>query len=269
MDESMQMGTGSGLNVRTVIAKGVVGPNETVPVGARASGVIQVLSCDTHMQVKVGQICAKIDPRPYQIAVDQSRAGLQAIEAQLEKDQTNLASAKAALERQEELAKRRIISHKALDKSRKSFGTAQAEATRDKAKAAELQAALHTAETSLGSTDIVSPLDGTVVLRKVELGQTVMASSKTPPLFVIAGDLSLVHIDATLSTQDSREVKPGDKVTFTVDAFPDRQFSGTVTEIRPSPIDERAALPGIVISTPNPDLLLKPGMAATIRIMKE
>jgi HlyD family secretion protein len=270
MNEAMQMQREGGSEIRAVTARGVITPTETAPVNARASGVIEALHCDAKMHVKAGQLCAKIDPRPYQIAVDQSRSGLQAIEAQLEKDQANLASAKAALERQEELAKRRIISHKALDKSRKSFETAQAEATRDKAKAAELQAALHTAETSLGSTDIVSPLDGTVVSRKVELGQTVMASSETPPLFVIAGDLSLVHIDATLSTKDSREVKPGDKVTFTVDAFPNRQFSGTVTEIRPSrQIDERAALTDLFISTPNPDLLLKPGMVATIRIMKE
>ena len=106
--------------------------------------------------------------------------------------------------------------------------------------------------------------------RNVELGQTVMAGSETPPLFVIAADLSLVHIDATISAKDSGEVKPGDKATFTVEAFPNRQFSGTVTQIRPSPqTDEHAATTDVVISAPNPDLLLKPGMAATIRIVKE
>jgi HlyD family secretion protein len=109
-----------------------------------------------------------------------------------------------------------------------------------------------------------------VVSRNVEMGQTVAADSDTPPLFVIAADLTLTRIDAIISAKDSGEVKPGDKVTFTVEAFPNRTFSGTVTQIRPSPQTyEHVATYDVVISAPNPDLLLKPGMVATIRIVIE
>ncbi len=168
------------------------------------------------------------------------------------------------------MAKRPAISRKAIDKSRKAFERAQTQTKRDETKVAELQAALHAAETNLSYTDIVSPVDGTVVSRNLEMGQTVAVGSETPPLFVIAADLTLTHIDAIISAKDSGEVKPGDKVTFTVEAFPNRTFSGAVTQIRPSrQIDEHASTTDVVISAPNPDRLLKPGMAATIRIVIE
>ncbi|MGA3341425.1 MAG: efflux RND transporter periplasmic adaptor subunit, partial [Methylocella sp.] len=158
----------------------------------------------------------------------------------------------------------------AIDKSRKAFERAQTLTERDEARVAELQAALHAAEINLGYTDIVSPIDGTVVSRNVEMGQTVAADSETPPLFVIAVDPTLTHIDAIISAKDSSEVKLGDKVSFTVEAYPNRKFSGTVTQIRPSAqTHEPAATYDIVISAPNTDLLLEPGMASTIRIMIE
>ncbi|MGH6839187.1 MAG: efflux RND transporter periplasmic adaptor subunit, partial [Methylocella sp.] len=120
------------------------------------------------MRVKAGQLCAKIDPRPYQLTVDQSRADLAATEARLAKDKADLAHARAAFERNEALANRRVSSRKAIDKSRKSFARAQAQTQRDEARVAELQAALHAAETNLSYTDVASPIDGTVVSRNVE-----------------------------------------------------------------------------------------------------
>ncbi len=234
------------------------------------SGVIEALYCDANMQVKAGQLCAKIDARPYQIVVDQSRADLAAAEARLEKDKAELAQAKAAFESHEALAKRPAISRKAIDKSRKAFERAQTQTKRGEAKVAQLQAALHAAQTNLGYTDIVSPIDGTVVSRNVEVGQTVATDSKTPPLFVIAADPTLTHIDAIISAKDGGDVKVGDKATFTVEAFPNRPFSGAVTQIRPSQqTHEHVATYDVVISAPNPDLLLKPGMAATVRIVIE
>jgi cytochrome o ubiquinol oxidase subunit IV len=269
MDESMQMQLERAPKLPAVTARGVVAPAATESVNARVSGVIQALYCNVNMEVKAGQLCAKIDPRPYQIALDQSRAGLQASEVQLEKDKAKLALAKSALEHQEALAKRRAISRRVLDKSRKSFERAQAETERAEAKVAGLQAALRAAETSLGSTDIVLPFDGTVVSRNVELGQTVKAGSKTP-LFVIAEDPTSIHIDTTISAKDSAGVRLGSKATFTVPAFPKRQFFGTVTQVRPSrQTNEPATTTEAVISAPNPDRLLKPGMPATIRIAIE
>jgi HlyD family secretion protein len=266
--ETMQMPPEAGPGMRAVTARGVIAPATTTPVGARVSGVIQSLDCNVNTQVKAGQLCAKIDPHPYQIAVDQSRADLAAAEARLEKDKADLAQAKAAFESHEALAKRPAISRKAIDKSRKAFERAQTQTKRDEARVPQLQAALHAAEINLGYTDIVSPIDGTVVSRNVELGQTVAADS--PPPFVIAADLTLTHIDAIISAKDSGEVKVGDKATFTVEAFPNRPFSGAVTQLRPSPqTNEHVATYDVVISAPNPDLLLKPGMAATIRIVIE
>jgi cytochrome o ubiquinol oxidase subunit IV len=270
MDQIMQMQLERGPVVRTVTASGVVGPTATAPVGARVSGVIQALYCDANMQVKAGQLCAKIDPRPYQIVVDQNKSGLAAAEARLEKDKADLAQAKAAFESHDALAKRPAISRKAIDKLRKAFERARTQTKRGEARVAQLQAALHAAETNLSYTDIVSPIDGTVVSRNVEIGQTVAVDSETPPIFVIAEDLTLTHIDAIISAKDSGEVKPGDKATFTVEAFPNRTFSGAVTQIRPSPQTyEHVATYDVVIRAPNPDLLLKPGMAATIRIVIE
>ena len=265
----MEMQFERGSEISTVTASGVVAPTATAPVGARVSGEIQALYCDAKMHVKAGQLCAKIDPRPYQIAVDQNRADLAAAEGRLESDKADLAQAKATFESHEARAKRQSGSRKTIDKLRNSFERTQAVANRDEARVAELQAALHAAETNLGYTDIISPLDGTVVSRNVEPGQTVMAN-ESPPLFVIAADPSLIHIDATISAKDSGKVKPGDKVTFTVEAFPNRPFSGVVMQIGPSPrTDEQVATYTVVISAPNLDLLLKPGMAATIRIVKE
>jgi HlyD family secretion protein len=254
--ETMQMPPEAGPGMRAVTARGVIAPTATTPVGARVSGEIQALDCNVNMQVKAGQLCAKIDPRPYQIVIDQSRADLAAAEARLEKDKADL-------------AKRPAISRKAIAKSRKAFERAQTQTKRDEARVAQLQAALHAAEANLGDTDIVSPIYGTVVSRNIETGQTVAAGSETP-LFVIAADLTLTHIDAAISAKDGGEVKLGDKATFTVAAYPNRTFSGAVTQIRPSPQAlDHAATYDVVISAPNPELLLEPGMAATIRIVIE
>ena len=166
--------------------------------------------------MKAGQLCAKVDPRPYQIIVDQSKVDLAAAEARLEKANADLTQAKAAFKSDEATAKRRASSRKAIDKSRKAFKGADTETERDEARVAQLQAALHAAETNLGDTDIVSPIDATVVSRNVELGQTVATGSEMPPLFVIAADPTLPHIvDAIISGKDSSEVKLGDKVLFT------------------------------------------------------
>jgi HlyD family secretion protein len=268
--EAMQMQLESGPEFRAVTAIGVIAPAATTPIAARVSGVITSVRCDANTQVKAGEPCAAIDPGPYKIAADQSEVGLKSAEAQLERDKANFAAKKAALERQEALSRRRAISQKVLAMSRKSVEASQTQTKRDEARVSQLQAALHAAETNLGHTDIVSPIDGTVVSRNVEIGQTVAADSQAPPIFVIAADLTFTHIDAIISAKDSGEVKVGDKATFTVEAFPNRPFSGAVTQIRPSPqTNEHVATTDIVIRAPNPDLLLKPGMQATIRILIE
>ena len=257
-----------GTVVRSVTTSGVIGPTASTPVGARVSGVIQALYCDVNMRVKAGQLCAKIDPRPYQIVVDQDKASLAAAEARLEKDKADLAQAKAVLVRHVALAKQRPISRKSLDKPRKAYERAQARALRDETSIAERQAALHAAEINLGYTDIVSPIDGTLVSRNVELGQTVAAGSETPPLFLIATDLTVIQVDANVGENDVGKVNLGDKASFTVEAFPNQAFAGEVIQIGKSQRAIRNVTTyDVVISAPNPDLLLKPGMTATISIV--
>jgi biotin carboxyl carrier protein len=175
----------SGPVVSTSTASGVVDAAATTAVVARVSGVVQSLECGISMKVKAGQLCAKIDPRPYQVIIDQNKSGLAEAEARFAKDKAGLAKAKTAFERFEALAKRRAVSQKAIDKSRKAYDQAEARAKLDEETVAELQAALHAAETNLDYTNVVAPVDGTVVSRNVEIGQTVTATSDAPPLFLI------------------------------------------------------------------------------------
>ncbi|QBR70471.1 cytochrome o ubiquinol oxidase subunit IV [Beijerinckiaceae bacterium] len=262
MDQTMPMQLENEPMGRTVTASAVVGPAATAPVGSRVSGVIQALYCDANMHVKAGQLCAKIDPRSYQIAVDRKKADLASAEARLEKENAALAQTKADLVSHEALAK---PSRKAIAKSRRAFERAETQTKHDEARVAQLQTALHAAETNLGFTDIVSPVDGTVVSRNVERGQSVTADSQGPPLFVIA-ESALTDINARFGAKDIGEVKIGDKATFTAEAFSNHPFSGVVTQIRPSPQAHEQTY-DVVIHAPNPDLLLKAGMAGRIRIM--
>jgi HlyD family secretion protein len=257
-----------GSAVSAVTAKGVVGPTATAPIIARVSGVIQALECDAKMKVKAGQVCAKIDRRPYQIMVDRDKADLAEAEARFEKDKADLAQAKAAFAHVEALAKRRTISHETIEKSLKTYEQAQTRTKLEEATVGQLQAARDAAEISLDSTDVVSPIDGIVLSRNVNMGQTIAGGSETSPLFLIATeDLTVIHVDAEVSEKDIGEVQRGDKATFTVESFPNRPFVGEVTQIRQSPpIYEHEATYNVVISAPNPDLMLEPGMRAAIRI---
>ncbi len=253
--------------VHAITVSGIVHPAATMPIVARTSGVIEALYCDAMMSVTAGQLCAKIDPRPYKIVADQAKADLAAIAARLEKDKADLAQAKTGSERAEALAKRQTISRKTLDNARKAYDQALTQSKLDEATVAQLQAALHAAEINLGNTDVISPVDGTVVARNVEIGQTLAAGSEER-LFLVAPDLTIMRVDAEIGERDIDETKLDGKVTFTVESLPNRSFAGKVTQIQQSPqMSERAAHYDIVIVAPNPDLFLVPGMTATIEIV--
>jgi RND family efflux transporter MFP subunit len=248
--------------VRTVTASGGVVPTATAPISARVSGVIQALYCAANTKVKAGQLCAKIDPHPYQGVLNQANADLAAAEDRLEKDKTVLVHTKAAFERASWRSKRRAIFRKALDNSRRTYEQAQTQMNLGESTVAELQAALHAAETNLGDTDIVSPIDGTVISRDAAIGETVPAGSETAPLFLVAADRSVIRVDANVSKNDIDEIKLGDKASFSIESIPNRPFTGEITQI-----GAHAAPNDVVISAPNPELLLKPGMTATIKIV--
>ena len=257
-----------GAVTRTVTATGTVNPELTIIVGSYVSGVIRQLYCDFNTEVKSGQICAKIDPRPYQMMVNQDKANLAIAKAQLEKDKANLAYAKVNYERNRWLAERKSVSQDAADVAKNAYDQAQAQVGLDEATIEQRQAELDAAEINLGYTDITSPVDGTVVSRNVTQGQTVAASFQTPTLFLIATDLKKMQVDTNVSESDIGGIKKGDEATFTVDAFPKRVFKGTVSQVRQSPQTVQNVVTfDAVVGVNNEDLALKPGMTASTRVI--
>ena len=212
----------------------------------------RTLSCDYNTQVKAGQICAKIDPRPYQAAFDQYSGQLLRDQAILDKDRANLV-------RYQKLAAENSIARQQAEDQiyvvQQDEGTVKID-----------QGLVDSAKLNLGYTDIISPVDGTVVSRNVTQGQTVAASFQTPTLFLIATDLTKMQVDTNISESDIGGIKEGDKATFTVDAFPQRVFEGKVTQVRQSPQTvQNVVTYDAVISVDNHDLALKPGMTAATR----
>lgn len=253
---------------RVVNSTGTVNPVLTIMVGTYVSGVIQELSCDYNTQVSKGQLCAKIDARPYQTVVDQNRASVLTAKAQLEKDKANLAYATLNLQRATELLKDGVISRDAFDIAKSTYDQLVAQARLDEATITEREAALTTAEVNLGYTNITSPVDGTVVSRNVTIGQTVAASFQTPTLFLIATDLTKMQVDTNVSESDVGNLRENNKAYFTVEAFPNRVFEGKVVQVRQSPQTvQNVVTYDVVISVENQDLALKPGMTATTRIV--
>ncbi|WP_315779133.1 efflux RND transporter periplasmic adaptor subunit [Bradyrhizobium sp. SZCCHNPS1003] len=253
---------------RDINATGSVNPELTIIVGTYVSGVIQELSCDYNTQVKRGQSCAKIDPRPYQSIVDQAKASLAIAKAQLEKDKASLTYAKANLERLATLVRTSAVSEDAYDNAKNVYDQALAQIAFDGATIQQREAVLAAAQVNLDYTNIISPVDGTVVSRAVTMGQTVAASFQTPTLFLIATDLTRMQVDANVSESDIGGIKNGDKATFTVDAYPKRLFEGTVTQVRQSPQTVQNVITyDVVVSVNNPDLALKPGLTAATRII--
>lgn len=257
-----------GAVIRAVTATGTVNPELTIIVGAAVSGFIQQLYCDYNTRVKKGQVCARIDPRPYQSVVDQNRANLAVAKAQLEKDKANLTYAKLALGRAATLVPTHAVSQDAYDSAKSAYDQALAQITFDEATIQQRQASLDAAQVNLDYTDIVSPVDGTVVSRNVTMGQTVAASFQTPTLFLIATDLARMQVDANVSESDVGGIKLGNKATFTVDAYPKRTFEGKVAQVRQSPQTvQNVVTYDVVISVDNTDLTLMPGMTAASRIV--
>ncbi len=254
--------------IRAVTASGTVNPVLNVQVGTYVSGVITALYCDFNTTVRTGQICAKIDPRPYQTIVDQEQANLATAKAQLTKDQANVTYDKLSYDRLSALQKHDYVTQDSVDRTKNAYDQSVAQIQLDQAGIEQHRAALSAAEVNLGYTNIVSPVNGTVVSRNVTMGQTVAASFQTPTLFVIATDLTKMEVDANVSESDIGAIRPGDTTSFTVEAFPDHLFIGDVLQVRQAPQSVQNVITyDVVIGVANPDLLLKPGMTATCRIV--
>jgi len=257
-----------GVVAPTVTSSGTVNPVTVVQVGTYVSGVIESLSCDFNTRVRPGQLCAKIDPRPYQTAVDQETANVATARAQLEKDRANLAFSKLIFDRDSGLLERGIVSQETVDIARNTLDQAQTQIALDEAAIRQHEAALRAARINLGYTNIVSPVDGTVVSRNVTQGQTVAASFQTPTLFLVATDLTKMQVDTNVSESDIGRIAVGNPASFTVDSYPDHVFRGSVTQVRQAPQTiQNVVTYDVVISVPNDDGRLMPGMTASARIV--
>jgi HlyD family secretion protein len=253
---------------RSVGMTGALNPEVTVQVGSYVSGPVKTLSCDFNTEVVVGQICATIDPVPFQLIVDQDKAMVGTAEAQLVKDQAALTYAKIALERDSKLRKEGSVSQDTVDNDKSVYDQAVATIGLDKATVVEKRAALKAAVVNLAYTNIVSPVVGTVITRSVDVGQTVAASLQSPTLFLIAKDLTHMQVDTNVSEADVGEVRLGQDAYFTVQAFPAKTYHGKVTQIRRGPITvQNVVTYDVVVAVANPERSLLPGMTADTHIV--
>jgi HlyD family secretion protein len=254
--------------VRAVIATGTVNPVITVQVGTYVSGPITEIYADYNAPVKKGQLIAKIDPRTYQVTVDEMHAALANAKAQLGKDQADLAYKKITYQRNLALLKDNVVSQDTVDSALSAWKMDEAQVALDAANIQQQAANVHAAEVNLNYTNIVSPVDGTVVSRNVDVGQTVAASFQTPTLFLIAQDLTKMQVDSNVSESDIGYLRAGQKAKFHVDAFSDREFEGVVGQVRQAPITvQNVVTYDVVVNVENPELLLKPGMTANVTIV--
>ena len=251
----------------TVIATGAVQPVSKVQVGTYVSGPIQEILVDFNSPVTKGQLVAKIDPASFEVKVRQADANLANARAQVEKARADLRHKRLTFERNRRLRERDLISQDELDTSESNDAQAAAQVALADSSVKQAQAALEEARISLSYTEIRSPVDGVVVSRAVDVGQTVAASFQTPTLFEIAQDLTKMQVNANVSESDIGGLHDEQTASFGVDAYPGRIFEGRVVQVRNAPITVLNVVTyDVIIEVDNGDLALKPGMTATVTI---
>jgi HlyD family secretion protein len=252
---------------QTVTATGTVNPVKTVQVGTYVSGPILALDVDFNSPVKRGQRVAKIDPATFAVKVRQAEANLATARAKVEKSRADRALKQLQFERNKTLLARNLIAQNDVDTAKSDADQADAQLALDQAAVMQSQASLDEAAVNLNYTDIVSPVDGVVVSRNVDVGQTVAASFQTPTLFLIAEDLTKMQVDTNVSESDVGRVRVDQAATFTVDAYPGVPFHGAVAQVRNAPITvQNVVTYDVVIAVDNANQELKPGMTANVTV---
>jgi HlyD family secretion protein len=253
--------------VDTVDATGTVEPVTTVQVGTQVSGTIQSLYADFNSTVRKDQFIARLDPSLFQTQVDQAQATLKRLEADLERSRVDVTDTQRKLQRAQALFAQNLIPRSDLDTADANASQAQAAVKSAEAQVTQARASLNQSEVNLAHTVITAPIDGIVISRNVDVGQTVAATMQAPTLFVIARDLTRMQVRASVNEADVGGVQPGQPVRFRVDAFPDETFSGSVTQVRLQPVVEQNVVSyTTVIDVPNAEMKLKPGMTANVTI---
>ncbi|HEY7498563.1 MAG TPA: efflux RND transporter periplasmic adaptor subunit [Vicinamibacterales bacterium] len=253
--------------VSVVSASGTLEAVETVQVGTQVSGSVQALYADFNSIVRKGQVLARLDPSLIQADIARGQANLAGAEADAERLRVALNDAETKLQRARQLADRQLIPTSDLDAAEIARKTADAQVKSAAAQVTQARASLSQSQVNLGKTVIASPIDGIVISRAVDVGQTVAASLQAPTLFSIAADLSQMQLKASIDESDVGNIRDGQAVTFRVDAYPTDTFRGVVKQVRLDPVVEQNVVTyAAIISAPNPDLKLKPGMTATVTV---
>jgi HlyD family secretion protein len=260
----------SGNIVSKVTATGKLSAVTVVDVGTQVSGTIKEIYADFNDHVKKGQLIALIDPDVLSAKLEESKANLAVARAAVSRAKANLADSQRNLARNKELWSRNLIAKSELDAAATTHAVNRASLQEAEARVLQVQAALRQAESNLGYTRILSPEDGVIISRLVNVGQTVAASLSTPTLFSIAKDLTDMQIETSVDEADIARVKEGQEVEFTVDAHRGTVFPGTVKQVRiaPGTTDNVVTYP-VIISVANPELKLKPGMTANVSVITE
>lgn len=251
----------------TVSATGTLNPLVTVQVGSQVSGRLDRIAVDFNSRVKKGDVIAQIEPSLFKTEVAQAQANLKSAEAGLEKARVRVRETERQLQRVRELRGKNLVAESELDAAQFALETARADERLQQAAIAQAQAEVDRARVNLAHTTIYAPIDGVVVSRSVDVGQTVAASLQAPTLFSIAQDLSQMQIETQVDEAFIGQVDDGQPVLFTVFAYPGRSFEGKVAQVRLNPTVESGVVRyNCIIRVANPDLALKPGMTATVTI---
>jgi HlyD family secretion protein len=253
---------------RAVNMTGALNPVVTAQVESFVSGNIKSWSCDYNTLVKVGQVCALIDPLPFQVIVDQDTASVDSAIAQLAKDRVAAANQAVVYAYDQKLIGQGIVSQETINADKATLDQDRAQGKLDIANIAQQRALLHGAEVNLGYTKIPSPVDGMVITRYIDVGQTVVSSLSASPLFLIGKDMHNMQVDTNVSEADAGGTKAGQRSYFTVQAYPSRTFWGSVRQVREGPITvQNVVTYDVVIDVKNDDLALFPGMTADAHII--
>lgn len=254
----------------SVSATGTLNPVISVSVGTQVSGQIKELFVDFNSPVKKGQLIARIDPETFEYRVRQAQADADAARSAVYRAQVNLANAQRELARTKELVERNFVSPAELDARQAAYDLAAAELKTAQATLAQREAQLASARVDLARTEIRAPVDGVVIKRSVDVGQTVAASLQAPELFVIAKDLRDMQVETSIDEADVGRIRLGQRATFTVDAFPGRTFAGEVKQVRQAAQTVQNVVTYTVLVTANNESgQLMPGMTANVRIVTD
>ena len=254
--------------IEVVGATGTLQAVTTVQVGSQVSGTIQSLHADFNSTVKKGQVVARLDPSLFEARLGQARANLVTARANVERSRSTVADMKQKYERSKELAAQKLVPESDLETAKANYDGAVAGLKASEAAVTQAEASVNQADVDLDHTVIATPIDGVVINRNVDVGQTVAASFQAPVLFVIANDLAQMQVNASIDEADIGRVRAGQDVTFRVDAYPERVFSGRVEQVRLQPATvQNVVTYNTIIAVDNEDLRLMPGMTATVSVI--